>query len=174
MSSCYAPDRPFHNFRAPRSGDRRILCSSGESCDGFLSTEVAKKSVGYLDCILLRSRIGEKPFHFFFYPYTIVAPFLADSRQSWSGRNWNKCTFSADLPGYVDRIGDVWLLQPEQQMERQNPCIGNRRHWAVCSTPRALSPNALSPRTLSPRVLSSRALSPNGLRNILKNQALQR
>ena len=43
----------------------------------------------------------------------------------------------------------------------------------VCSTPHALRPDALSPCTLSPRALSCRALSPNGLRNILKNQASQ-
>ena len=29
------PDEPFHNFRAPESGDRRFLCSLGTSCDGF-------------------------------------------------------------------------------------------------------------------------------------------
>ena len=29
------PDELFHNFRASRSGDRRILCSSGRSFDGF-------------------------------------------------------------------------------------------------------------------------------------------
>ena len=29
------PDEPFHNFRASRSGDRRILFSSGTPCDGF-------------------------------------------------------------------------------------------------------------------------------------------
>ena len=61
--------------------------------------------------------------------------------------------------------------------------------WVVCSTPDALSPRALSPRALSPRALSPRAPSPrapspcalspralssNGLRNILKNQALER
>ena len=31
----YEPEEPFHNFRASRSGDRRILCSSGTSCDGL-------------------------------------------------------------------------------------------------------------------------------------------
>ena len=29
------PDEPFHNFRALKSVDRRILCSSWTPCDGF-------------------------------------------------------------------------------------------------------------------------------------------
>ena len=32
------PDEPFRNFRASRSGDRRILCSSGTSCDERLES----------------------------------------------------------------------------------------------------------------------------------------
>ena len=31
----HLPDEPFHNLRASRSGDWRILCSSRTSCDGF-------------------------------------------------------------------------------------------------------------------------------------------
>ena len=30
-----APDEPFHNFRASRSGDQGILCSLGTSWGGF-------------------------------------------------------------------------------------------------------------------------------------------
>ena len=29
------PDKPFHNFRALKSVDPLILCSSETSCDGF-------------------------------------------------------------------------------------------------------------------------------------------
>ena len=42
------PDEPFHNFRASRSGDRQMLCSSGTSCDGFWSSKIVKGFVGYL------------------------------------------------------------------------------------------------------------------------------
>ena len=40
------PDRPFCNFRASKSGDRLLLCSSETSCDGFWGFKVAKRSVG--------------------------------------------------------------------------------------------------------------------------------
>ena len=40
---CFQPDRPFHNFRASRSGDRWILCRSG---DGFWSSKIVKGTVG--------------------------------------------------------------------------------------------------------------------------------
>ena len=40
------PDRPFYNFRASKSGGRRILCSSETSCDRFLSSRVVIGSVG--------------------------------------------------------------------------------------------------------------------------------
>ena len=52
--------------------------------------------------------------------------------------------------------------------------VGTRvTQWVVCSTLHALSPDALSPHILSPRALSPCTLSPNGLRNILKSQAIQ-
>ena len=35
VSETVLPDEPFHNFRASRSGDRRILCSSGTSNYGY-------------------------------------------------------------------------------------------------------------------------------------------
>ena len=41
-----APDEPFHNFKALKSVDRRILFSSGTSCDGFLSSKIGKGLVG--------------------------------------------------------------------------------------------------------------------------------
>ena len=40
------PDRPFHNFRASRAGDRRISCSSGTSCEGNESSKIGIGSVG--------------------------------------------------------------------------------------------------------------------------------
>ena len=40
------PDRPFHHFRASRSGDPRILSISETSFDGFWSSKVVKGSVG--------------------------------------------------------------------------------------------------------------------------------
>ena len=40
------PDRPFHNFRASRSGDRQIKCSSKTPCNGLWSSKVMKESVG--------------------------------------------------------------------------------------------------------------------------------
>ena len=40
------PGRPFRNFGAPRSGDRRTLCDSEMSYDGFWSSQVVKGSVG--------------------------------------------------------------------------------------------------------------------------------
>ena len=40
------PDEPFHNFGTSRSGDRRILCSPGTSCDGFGSSRIVKEFVG--------------------------------------------------------------------------------------------------------------------------------
>ena len=51
------PDRPFHNFRSPRSGDRRISSSSGMSCDGIWSFKVVKGSVGLL--VAVRRRTDE-------------------------------------------------------------------------------------------------------------------
>ena len=42
------PDELFHNFRASRSGDRRVLCYSGTSCDGFWSSEIVKGFVGFV------------------------------------------------------------------------------------------------------------------------------
>ena len=42
-----SPDEPFPNFRASRSGDRRTLCSSGSSCDGFWSYKIVKGFVGH-------------------------------------------------------------------------------------------------------------------------------
>ena len=47
--------------------------------------------------------------------------------------------------------------------------VQHTTRWVVCSTPHVLSPNAFIPHILIPR-----ALSPNGLRNVLQNQALQR
>ena len=47
ISGCYrSPDRPFHNFRASRSGDLGIFSSSETSCDEFLSFKLVKRSVG--------------------------------------------------------------------------------------------------------------------------------
>ena len=40
-----ASDEPFHNFRASRSGDGRILCNSETSRDGF-SSKIVKYFVG--------------------------------------------------------------------------------------------------------------------------------
>ena len=45
-SSSRLPDEPFHNFRASKSGDRLLLCSSGPSSDGFWGSKVVKGSVG--------------------------------------------------------------------------------------------------------------------------------
>ena len=33
------PNEPIHKLRASRSGDQRILCSSGTSCGGFLKLQ---------------------------------------------------------------------------------------------------------------------------------------
>ena len=43
----WLPDRTFHNFSASKSGDLRMVCSSGMSYDGFLSSKVVKGSVGW-------------------------------------------------------------------------------------------------------------------------------
>ena len=40
------PDEPFHNIGALKSVDRRILCSSGTSCEGFKSSKIVKGLVG--------------------------------------------------------------------------------------------------------------------------------
>ena len=71
------------------------------------------------------------------------------------------------FPASADVV-DYLLLQNFQK------CFFFGRWWVVCSTPHALSPYTLSPHALSPHALSPRALSPNGLKYILKNQALQR
>ena len=42
------PDKHFPNFRASRSGDRRILFSSGTSFHGFWSSRIVKEFVGWL------------------------------------------------------------------------------------------------------------------------------
>ena len=47
------PDEPFHNFRASKSMDRAILCSSGTSCGGFQSSKVVKGQSGTA-CLLAR------------------------------------------------------------------------------------------------------------------------
>ena len=41
------PVRPFHKWRASRSGDSQVLCSSKTSSDGFWSYKVVKGSVVY-------------------------------------------------------------------------------------------------------------------------------
>ena len=87
--------RPYwtlHNFRASRSGDRRILCSSGTSYSGFLSSKAVKWSVGKnvkrpvgMHCMVItRDRIFRwKPykliFHLFwhFWGKKFFLPFLA-------------------------------------------------------------------------------------------------
>ena len=48
-------DRPFHNSKASRSGDRRIVWNSGTSRDGFRSMEVVKGSVGFITKQILAS-----------------------------------------------------------------------------------------------------------------------
>ena len=40
------PDRPFHNFRASKSGDLRILCSSGKLSDVFGNSKLQKNRSG--------------------------------------------------------------------------------------------------------------------------------
>ena len=47
FQSLELPDTPFHNIKATRSGDSRVLSSSGTSCDGFLSYKFVKRSVGF-------------------------------------------------------------------------------------------------------------------------------
>ena len=42
------PDQPFRHFRASRSGDELIFCSSKTSCNGFWSSNIVKGSVGLL------------------------------------------------------------------------------------------------------------------------------
>ena len=42
--SSVLPDRPFHKFRASRSGDRLISCTSS---DGFKSSKIGKNRSGY-------------------------------------------------------------------------------------------------------------------------------
>ena len=42
----WMPDESFHNFRASRSRDRRILCSTRTLCDGFWSSKNVKEFVG--------------------------------------------------------------------------------------------------------------------------------
>ena len=49
VSAHHPPDEPFYIFRALRSGDRRILRSSGTSHDGCWSSKVVKGSVGFID-----------------------------------------------------------------------------------------------------------------------------
>ena len=44
-ASCF-PEEHIHNFRASRSGDRRMLCSSETSCDWFWSSKIVKRFVG--------------------------------------------------------------------------------------------------------------------------------
>ena len=51
------PDRPFHNFRVSTSGDRRNLCTSGTSCDGFWSFKIIKRSVRYCPLYVERTFI---------------------------------------------------------------------------------------------------------------------
>ena len=41
------PDEHFRNFSASRSGDRRVISSSGTSCDGFWSCKIVKRFVGF-------------------------------------------------------------------------------------------------------------------------------
>ena len=38
----FVPDEHFPNLRASESLDRRILCNSGTSCDGFLSSQIMR------------------------------------------------------------------------------------------------------------------------------------
>ena len=46
VSCSSKPDEPFHNFRASRSGDQRVLCTSRTSCYGFWSSKIVKGFVG--------------------------------------------------------------------------------------------------------------------------------
>ena len=47
-SSCLSPDRPFHIFRASRSGIGEFFCSSKTSIGGFCCSKIVKGSVGPL------------------------------------------------------------------------------------------------------------------------------
>ena len=46
LPSQSAPEQPFHNVRASRSGDWLFLCSSGTQWGEFWSSKVVKRSVG--------------------------------------------------------------------------------------------------------------------------------
>ena len=39
-------DRPFHNFRASKPGNRRFFCGSGTLCDGILKPLASCEKVG--------------------------------------------------------------------------------------------------------------------------------
>ena len=49
------PDRSFHNYRAWRSGDRRILCCSEASIDGSYGSKIGIGFVGILEYRVLSS-----------------------------------------------------------------------------------------------------------------------
>ena len=71
------PDEPFLNFRASRSGDRRILCNSRTSCNGFWSVKVVKGLVGFCWYHFKQSDLCNF-FSFLLYfptsPFTILEP----------------------------------------------------------------------------------------------------
>ena len=47
QSNCWQqPDEPFHEFRASKTADRRILCCSRTLCDRFWSSKNTERLVG--------------------------------------------------------------------------------------------------------------------------------
>ena len=50
------PDSAFHKFRASRSGDRLILCSSKKSSDGFWRSNIVIGSVGCTERAVTKTR----------------------------------------------------------------------------------------------------------------------
>ena len=58
----YIPDEPFPNVRATKSVGRQVLCSSETSCDGFQSSKIVKRSVGYLFSRSYEDEMHFKPF----------------------------------------------------------------------------------------------------------------
>ena len=100
----FSPDKPFHNFRASRSGDRRILWSPQTSFDGFCSSRNVKGFVGLLSLLI---------YFFLTNPFEVIGTLSKVSR--WCQRN------GSSLPPLKPRWiftkneegkNPIWLLIP--------------------------------------------------------------
>ena len=125
------PDWIFHNFRAFRLWNRRILFISGTLCDGCSSTKVVKGSVGYITLNLApNSERVWSPFH---------KPIPCTSEEIEVCRRRSK--LSKSLEGHPKTMKELvrkaciflWLSRPKNIAMPINSWVGSLVAWFKCN-----------------------------------------